>query len=319
MENEIIETTKELIEQTQAGKQSKLLELTMLRQMGLIKREEGEEVTEEELAMAREALRTRQMAQLDDLKERVSTGLPNAAGIIQGIRSHQQRAPRRPLNTPDIPPGTPEEVAAQEWEKYEAPLSGKSEPVKRVVEARQGPRIVQLDPVMVLKIELLAARKRANTAEERLAILAIQDARKAKQELEAEEHALMSQVSKQLNIPAGKSIRVGDMVRISAAAVGGVYQVTKVDIVASPTELPLGMVISKLTTTRCVVQVGGEVVGIYSGLIPGKQLFIDSAGKLSHAVPNHPVTGVKSVHPAAQALSTDALFLRIQVPSIIRA
>jgi len=112
---------------------------------------------------------------------------------------------------------------------------------------------------------------------------------------------------------------VGDMVRISADAVSGIYQVTKIDIVSSPTELPLGMVIAKLTATRCVVQVGGEIVGIYTGLTPGRQLFIDAAGKLSHVVPTHPGSGVKSVHPAAQALSADALFLRIQQPSIIRA
>lgn len=112
---------------------------------------------------------------------------------------------------------------------------------------------------------------------------------------------------------------VGDMVHISADAVGGIYQVTKINIVSTPTELPLGMVIAKLTATRCVVQVGGEIVGIYTGLTPGKQLFIDNTGKLSHVVPTHPATGVKSVHPAAQALSADALFLRIQQPSIIRA
>jgi len=112
---------------------------------------------------------------------------------------------------------------------------------------------------------------------------------------------------------------VGDMVRISSDAIGGVYQVTKINIVSFPTELPLGMVIAKLTATRCVVQVGGEVVGIYTGLTPGRQLFIDEVGKLSHVVPTHPGSGVKSVHPAAQALSADALFLRIQQPSIIRA
>lgn len=112
---------------------------------------------------------------------------------------------------------------------------------------------------------------------------------------------------------------VGDMVRVSADALGGIYQVTKVNIVTTPTELPLGMIIAKLTSTRCVVQVGGEVVGIYTGLTPGRQLFIDAAGKLSHVVPTHPSSGVKSVHPAAQALSSDALFLRIQQPSIIRA
>ncbi len=112
---------------------------------------------------------------------------------------------------------------------------------------------------------------------------------------------------------------VGDMVRVSAAAVGGIYQVTKLDITNGVVQLPLGMVILKLTTTRCVVQVGGEILGIYTGLTPGKQLFINNASRLTHVVPTPPGSGVKSVHLAAQALSTDALFLRIQVPSVIRA
>lgn len=115
------------------------------------------------------------------------------------------------------------------------------------------------------------------------------------------------------------SDEIGDMVRISADAVSGVYQVTTINIVSTPTELPLGMIIAKLTATSCVVQVGGEIIGVYTGLTPGKQLFIGSDGKLTHAVPTHPGSGVKSVHLAAQALSTDALFLRIQAPSIIRA
>lgn len=108
---------------------------------------------------------------------------------------------------------------------------------------------------------------------------------------------------------------VGDMVRISADEVGGVKQVTKLDITNSSVQLPLGMVILKLSTTRCVVQVGGEILGIYTGLTPGKQLFINNVSRLTHVVPTHPSSGVKSVHPAAQALSTDALFLRIQVPT----
>jgi len=212
MENEIVGTTDEMVEQMRARKEMGVVELAMLRQAGLITKGEDEEVTEEELAVAREALRQQQLAKLEDLKEQVSTGLPNAAGILQGIRGHQQKMPRRPLNTPDITPGCPEEVAAAEWKKYEEPLTGKSPPVQRTAEARQkpGPRLIQLDPVMVLKIELLAARKRANTAEERLAILALQDARKGKQELEQEEHALMQQVSKQLGVSAGKSVRLVD-------------------------------------------------------------------------------------------------------------
>ena len=112
---------------------------------------------------------------------------------------------------------------------------------------------------------------------------------------------------------------IGDMVRITADAISGIKQVTKLDIVASPMHLAWGMIISKISTTRCVVQTGGEVIGVYTGLTPGRQLFINSASRLTHDVPTHPSSGVKSVHPAAQAVASDALFLRIQTPSVIRA
>lgn len=97
MENEIAETTDKVVEQVHAREEMGAMELTMLRQAGLITKGEDEEVTEEELALAREALRQRQLATLEDLKERVSTGLPNAAGILQGIRGHQKKMPRRQI------------------------------------------------------------------------------------------------------------------------------------------------------------------------------------------------------------------------------
>lgn len=109
---------------------------------------------------------------------------------------------------------------------------------------------------------------------------------------------------------------VGDMVRVSADAVGGVYQVTKIDIEAGAVELPVGMLVQKVTTTRGAVQVGGEVLGVYTGLIPGKQLFIGNDARLTHAVPTPPTIGVRLVHPAAHALSSSTLLLRIQNPTI---
>jgi len=110
---------------------------------------------------------------------------------------------------------------------------------------------------------------------------------------------------------------VQHVVRISAAAVSGVYQATVLNPLSEPVGLPWGVIIAKQTTTRCIVQVGGDIVGVYSGLTPGRRLFIGDDGKLTHTVPVHPPSGVRSVHPAAQALSTDSLFLRIQAPVVI--
>jgi len=212
MEN--VSTIQEAIKQVQAQHlEGKDAELALFRNMGLLKAGEGEEVTEEELQTAREALRKQQLAQIEDLKENVSTGLPNAAKVIEGIRTKMSKVPARRAEEDykNLTMGEREMLAHEEMRKYEEPLSGKSAPVQRVEATRSGgPRLVQLDPVTVLKIELLAARKRANTAEERLALLAIQDARKAKNELEQEEQILMQQITQQLGLPAGKSIRLVD-------------------------------------------------------------------------------------------------------------
>lgn len=170
------------------------------------------EVSEEEYTGMLEALRQHRLAQAKDTVERLETGLPNAAGILGGLRAAQQKVHRAP-NTPVMPKGSPAEVAAEEWAKYEQPLTGKSAPVQRMDEARKkarGPRLVQLDPTTVLKIELVAAKKRAATAEERIALLAVQDARKAKAEAEQEEAELMRLVSKQLNIAPGSNVRLVD-------------------------------------------------------------------------------------------------------------
>lgn len=114
------------------------------------------------------------------------------------------------------------------------------------------------------------------------------------------------------------SDEVKDTVYISADKVAGVFQVQKIDITAFPTQLLLGVIINKATTTRCTVQVGGQVAGLYTGLTPGKALFVGTDSKLTHAVPTPPATGVKSVYHAAMALASDVLLLNAQVPSKMR-
>lgn len=112
---------------------------------------------------------------------------------------------------------------------------------------------------------------------------------------------------------------LGDVVRVSGDLSGGLYQVTKINIVTANPELPLGLIVEKLAATKCVVQVGGEVSGVYTGLTPGGQLFVDLSSRLSHDVPTHPIAGVKWVYPAAQALSSNTLLLRIQLPTKLHA
>lgn len=126
-------------------------------------------------------------------------------------------------------------------------------------------------------------------------------------------------ISQNLVADCPASAAVKDVVYISADEVAGVFQVSLVNIDSTTTYPILGVIIRKLTTTRCVVQVGGEIEGLYTGLDPGKQLFVNSSARLSHSVPTHPGSGVRLVYPAALALADNVLLLRAGTPTIIRA
>lgn len=116
----------------------------------------------------------------------------------------------------------------------------------------------------------------------------------------------------QADCPATHDVK--DVVRISADEVGGIYQVEKVDIDDPLTHPLLGVIVQKLTSTRCVVQIGGEIKGLYTGLTAGEQLFVDASSRLTHSVPSRPATGVRSVYPMAIALANSTLLLRALWP-----
>lgn len=107
---------------------------------------------------------------------------------------------------------------------------------------------------------------------------------------------------------------VRDVVRVSGDAVGGIFQVEKLDITSPTVELALGVIVAKATPTRCTVQVGGQIAGIYTGLDAGKTLFVGEDAKLTHTVPTQPLTGVKLLYHAALALADDVLLIRFQTP-----
>ena len=73
----------------------------------------------------------------------------------------------------------------------------------------------------------------------------------------------------------------GDCVHVTADRVSGRYQVEVVDP-AAPTDLPShGIIIRKMTSTRCTVQVAGIMDGIYTGLTPDVVTWVDAAGRLT--------------------------------------
>jgi hypothetical protein len=74
-------------------------------------------------------------------------------------------------------------------------------------------RIAQLDAHMVLRVELLSTKKKLADADERMGLLAVQDARQRKQELDKEESLLMREVSQQIGAAAGNTITLVDKAR----------------------------------------------------------------------------------------------------------
>lgn len=73
-----------------------------------------------------------------------------------------------------------------------------------------GPKVVQLDQITLLKIELMSSKRRLNRAEEEKLLLLLQSIRKEAKELQLEESRLFSEVVQRLGMEAGKNLRLLD-------------------------------------------------------------------------------------------------------------
>lgn len=78
---------------------------------------------------------------------------------------------------------------------------------------------------------------------------------------------------------------VGDCVYTTANPVAGIYQVTKSDPYTLETLPSVGVIRTKLTTTRCEVQFAGEMPGVYGSLDLAKPLFLGFDGGLTQILP----------------------------------
>ena len=106
--------------------------------------------------------------------------------------------------------------------------------------------------------------------------------------------------------PAGAA--VGELVYFSADKVAGVYQVDVVDW-DDESKMPARAMIVRKTGTRCIIQMGGNVRDVYTGLTPQSDLFVGSSGRLTQTLPGGAVPAVRCIQRAAFALSSSVVRL----------
>jgi hypothetical protein len=102
---------------------------------------------------------------------------------------------------------------------------------------------------------------------------------------------------------------VGDCVYVTGPAVGGRYQVTKVEINDTLKVPSIGIITVKIDAETCVVQWIGELAGVVGALAPGRTYFVGPDAKITIVAPVAPVTGYRYIQRIGVALSTDVLLL----------
>lgn len=103
-----------------------------------------------------------------------------------------------------------------------------------------------------------------------------------------------------------------DGVYITGDPIGGRYQVTRVDIdsAVAKESIAFGIIVSKSSTTECVIVVSGIVAGLFSGLTPGSRLFTSTTGELQQGPPSYPVTGKRKIQEIAYAVGADTVLIQ---------
>jgi hypothetical protein len=115
-----------------------------------------------------------------------------------------------------------------------------------------------------------------------------------------------------LNCTCTAAEAVQDVVQI----VGGTTapDVRKVDI-TNPTNIGVGLIISKDSPTTCQVQLTG-IAEIANSFTVNSTLFVGLNGRLQEGPPAQPVSGKLVVHPVARVITNNLLMLSLQQPTI---
>ena len=108
--------------------------------------------------------------------------------------------------------------------------------------------------------------------------------------------------------PAG--IAVGDLVCVvGGLGIGNVYNVDLADPRNYERMPVVAVVLSKPTTTTCLIQFRDEVRGLYSGLTTGKVYFVGNNGRPSLTPPTAGVGGKAYVQSIGVAVDPEVLRL----------
>ena len=108
---------------------------------------------------------------------------------------------------------------------------------------------------------------------------------------------------------------VSNCVKVTGAAVAGLYQVTTLDVTDPAPTPAVGIIISKSTPTECIVQLFGRMQGVYAGLTAGRTYFVNTAGTLDLVPPTPPLAGIAYVQVMGIAISDDEVMLKPASPT----
>lgn len=109
---------------------------------------------------------------------------------------------------------------------------------------------------------------------------------------------------------------VKDVVYIAGDMGGGRYTVSKVNIAAASSihAIGMGVIIEKgVDPTLCKVQISGIIKAVYTGLTPGKRLFVGASSQLVETPPL-PSTGTSLIQKLGYALASDAVLVSPEEP-----
>lgn len=104
---------------------------------------------------------------------------------------------------------------------------------------------------------------------------------------------------------------VGDCVYILSDKVGQNYQVTKVDIDSGAPEakIAIGILKSKSASNVCIVHLLSKLTGVFTGMTPGRLLYVGIDSKPTETAPLPPVTGTRVLQVIGYSISSTELFV----------